>query len=348
MIDLDGLYENLKKGKIEKSYILVGLDELLIKEGIENIIDNVLDEGFKDLNLIRLDGNNLNFDDFMNACETLPFMSDKKVVVLNRTNIFRDKQDKETEKLYKQCVEYFQNTPEHCVLIAYTTLKDKRDRVNRLSKLKKLEKSSCIVSVEKLKGAKLQQKVGRIFQRYNKNIGKIELKYFCDSVENNFDVIEREVDKIVNYVGEREITRKDIDLLLPPRYEDDIFDLVELISIKRAKQAIDLMDELIGRGQDPIFILSQIREQFQKLHRVKIRLSEKYRIDEIKKDFLEASRVNLPDFVIEKFINQSKKFSNKQLSKCINLCLYTEKKLKSNSNLNKKTELELMIVSTVI
>ena len=192
MIDLDGLYENLKKGKMEKSYILVGLDELLIKEGIENIIDNVLDEGFKDLNLIRLDGNNLNFDDFMNACETLPFMSDKKVVVLNRTNIFRDKQDKETEKLYKQCVEYFQNTPEHCVLIAYTTLKDKRDRVNRLSKLKKLEKSSCIVSVEKLKGAKLQQKVGRIFQRYNKNIGKIELKYFCDSVENNFDVIERE------------------------------------------------------------------------------------------------------------------------------------------------------------
>ena len=52
--------------------------------------------------------------------------------------------------------------------------------------------------------------------------------------------------------------------------------------------------------------------------------------------------------MIEKFINQSKKFSNKQLNKCINLCLYTEKKLKSNSNLNKKTELELMIVSTVI
>ena len=144
------------------------------------------------------------------------------------------------------------------------------------------------------------------------------------------------------------MSRNDIDVLLPPRYEDDRFDIVELISIKRAKQAIDLMDELIGRGQDPIFILSQIREQFQKLHRVKIRLSEKYRIDEIKKDFLEASRVNLPDFVIEKFINQSKKFSNKQLNKCINLCLYTEKKLKSNSNLNKKTELELMIVSTVI
>ena len=41
MIDLDGLYENLKKGKMEKSYILVGLDELLIKEGIENIIDGL-------------------------------------------------------------------------------------------------------------------------------------------------------------------------------------------------------------------------------------------------------------------------------------------------------------------
>lgn len=348
MIDLEVLYENLKKGKSENSYILVGLDELLIKEGIESIIDSILDESFKDLNLIRLDGNNLNFDDFMNACETLPFMSDKKVVLLNRTNIFRDKLDKESEKLYKQCVEYFQNTPDHCVLIAYMTLKDKRDRVNRLSKLKKLEKNSCIVSVEKLKGVKLQQKVGRIFQKYNKNIGKIELKYFCDSVENNFDIIEREIDKIVNYVGEREITRRDIESLLPPRYEDDIFDLVELISMKKPKQAIDLMDELIGRGQDPIFILNQIREQFQKLHRAKIRLAEGYRVQDIKKDFLEANRINLPDFVIEKFINQGKKFSSKQLNKCINLCLYTEKKLKSNSNLNKKIELELMIISTVI
>ena len=174
------------------------------------------------------------------------------------------------------------------------------------------------------------------------------MKYFCDLVENNFDIIEREVDKIVNYVGDRGITRRDIELLLPPRYEDDIFDLVELISMKRAKQAIDLMDELVGRGQDTIFILSQIREQFQKLHRVKVRLSEKYSLYDIKKDFLENSKVNLPDFVIEKFINQSKKFSNKQLNKCIKLCLYTEKKLKGNSNLNKKTELELMIVSTVI
>lgn len=123
MIDLEGLYENLKKRKIENSYILVGLDELLIKEGIDNIINNVLDENFKELNLIKLDGNNFTFDEFMNACETLPFISERKVVVLSRTNIFRDKQDKETEKLYKQCVEYFENTPKHCVLIAYTTLK---------------------------------------------------------------------------------------------------------------------------------------------------------------------------------------------------------------------------------
>ncbi|MHC9413502.1 DNA polymerase III subunit delta, partial [Clostridium perfringens] len=65
-------------------------------------------------------------------------------------------------------------------------------------------------------------------------------------------------------------------------------------------------------------------------------------------DFLEASRVNLHDFVIVKFIYQSKKFSNKQINKCINLFLYTEKKLKSNSNLNKKTDLELMIVINVI
>ena len=50
----------------------------------------------------------------------------------------------------------------------------------------------------------------------------------------------------------------------------------------------------------------------------------------------------MPAFVCEKILNQSNKFTLKQLQRILNLCLETENNLKS-SNIDKKIELELML-----
>lgn len=347
MIDLDELYRDISNKKYSNCYIFCGLDELIIKESIENLSKEFIDESFNDLNIIKFDGNKFKSEEFMNSCETLPFMSEKKVIIIYRIPFLKDKLDSENQKLYNQCIEYFKNPPNHCIIMSYVLLKDKRDRVTKMKKLMSLDKKCTIISVEKFKGEKLYRRVGDIFALYKKNINKIELKYFCDLVENNFDIISREVDKLVNYTVGREITKRDIDLLLPPKNEQDIFDLVEFISMKKPDRAIDLMNELINRGENIIFILSQIRQQFQKLYRVKIRINEGYKINNIIDDFFKSNKIKLPPFIIEKLINQSRKFSNKQLVKCINLCIDTEKKLK-NSSVDSKTEMEMMIISTVV
>ena len=54
----------------------------------------------------------------------------------------------------------------------------------------------------------------------------------------------------------------------------------------------------------------------------------------------------MPSFVGEKLINLSNKFSLKQLSELIKLCVETEVKLKS-STLDKRMELELLLIKTV-
>lgn len=347
MIDLELLQKNIKSKKYNNCYIFCGLDEMLMKENITYMTKQFVDEAFGDLNVIKFDGNNLKYEDFMNACETLPFMSEKKVVIIYRIPFLKEKLDSENQKLYTQCVEYFKNPPEHCIILSYVLLKDKREKANRLKKLMSLDKSTTIVSVDKLKGDKLYKRVEDIFNKNGREIGRIQLKYFCDLVENNLDIIEREVDKLVNYAKGREITKEDIDLLLPAKSEQDIFDLVEFISIKKPDKAIDLMNELLHRGENVMVILSQIREQFQKLYRVKVRLQQGYSVDNIKSEFLTVNKINLPNFIIEKFITQSKKFNEKQLAKCIKLCVETEKKLKS-SGIDSKTEMELMIISTVI
>ncbi|MGL5245146.1 MAG: DNA polymerase III subunit delta [Sarcina sp.] len=344
MIDLELLHKELDAGKIHNCYIFCGLDEMLIKESMELIVDKVVPKEFQELNVIRFDGNNFNADKFCNACETLPFLSKKKAIVVYRLPFLKDKLDSENQKIYNECIKYLKNTPEHCVVISYILLKDKRERATKIKKLMALDKKVSIIAVEKLKGEKLYKRVGSIFSQLGGEISKVELKYFCDSVENNFDIIEREVDKLVNYTYGRTITRKDIDLLLPHKNESDIFDLVEFISLRKANESIDLMNELVNKGEKPIAILSQIRDQFQKLYRVRIRVQQGYKIEEISSDFKGVFGFAIPPFVIERFLNQGKKFSDKQLTKCIRVCMESEKKLKSTT-IDGKTELELMIVN---
>ena len=347
MIDLDTLNKDIQNKKESNCYILCGLDEMLMKETIEKLSNHFVDEGLQELNVSKFYGDDLNGEKLKDAFETFPFMGEKRVVTIYRIPFLNEKLDNDNKKLYEEVKEYLKNTPKQCVILGYVLLKDKRERVTKLKKLMALDKDITIVNIEKLKGAALYNKVNDMFARKGIKIGRIQLRYFCDKVENNMEIIDKEIDKLVNYAVGREVTKEDIDILLPRIGEEDIFDLVEFISLKKADRAIDLMNDLINKGENPIVILSQIREQFQKLYRVKIKISKGHKIEDIREEFLSVNRVNLPNFVIEKFITQSKKFSEKQLGNCIKLCAQTERILKS-TRVNPKNEMELMIIKTVM
>ncbi|QPJ85928.1 DNA polymerase III subunit delta [Sarcina sp. JB2] len=347
MIDLGTLNKNIKEKKESNCYILCGLDEMLMKETIDKLSKNFVDDGLENLNISKFYGDDLSAEKLKDAFETFPFMGEKRVVIIYRIQFLNEKLDNDNKKIYEEIKEYLKNTPKQCVIIGYILLRDKREKISKLKKLMALDKYITIVNIEKLRGAALYNRVYEKFTSKGVKIGRIQLRYFCDMVDNNMDIIEREIDKLLNYTHGREITKDDIEALLPRKGEQDIFDLVEFISVKKVDRAVDLINDLINRGESPIVILSQIREQFQKLYRVKIKISKGYKIEDIKEEFLMVSRVNLPNFVVEKMITQSKKFNEEQLARCIKLCANTEKILKS-TNVNAKSELEIMIIKTVM
>ena len=90
LLDIDKLENNIKKNMLENCYILLGTDEELIKEQIQRIIEKALDPSLVDLNLIRFDGMKLAVEAFRDSCETLPFFSDKKVIIVYRANFLKD------------------------------------------------------------------------------------------------------------------------------------------------------------------------------------------------------------------------------------------------------------------
>lgn len=336
MIDFDVLESEIKKNKIENAYIFCGLDEELIKEGIDIILNKTIDKSFVDLNYIRLDGSTTSVEDIINASETMPFMGNKKVVVVYRASFLKDKTDSQNTKIYNELLKYLKDMPSHTTLIMYYLFDDKRDNARKNKKIKELDKTCKVVLFDRLKKDRYYKKIEEVFKERKVQIGKIESRYFAEKVLNNFDVIKREADKVISYTNGREITRGDIDKLIANSSEDDIFDLVDLISQRKAERAIDLLDELLFKNDQHMLVVINIQNNFKRLYEIKILLKEGYDIDSI------ASKYKLPQFAAQKLINQCNKFSLNQLQRLVRICLETEMKLKSSS-LDKTVELELML-----
>ena len=327
---------------MKNKYIFYGIDERLIMDQVKTIIKNNVGDSFKELNLIKFDGSTLdNFDDVINACQTYPFMSEKKVVLISRANFLNDSKGEANragfEKLFKQLMDYLEQVPDHCILIAYIVLNNKRDKTT--DRLKKLEKKAEVSKIEKASGAKLEARVLELFKCRGRNIGKIELKAFVDKMQdNNMDIINNEVEKLCCFTMGRDIKRQDIGFLFTEASDDDIFDLINPLSQKKPREALKVLDELLFKGGKVNYILNMIEKQFILL--LKVKLYEKSGRDKEST----AKELKLSPFRYDIISNQSRKFSERQLQRILDLSMESERKMKTSPT-DDKTELELLIVN---
>lgn len=327
---------------MDNKHIFYGIDERLILEKVNSIIKDNVDNDFKELNLSKFDGSTLDkFDDVINACQTLPFMSEKKVVLITRANFLEDSKSEFSksgdEKMFKQFFEYVEKVPEHCVLIVYFVLKSKRDKIT--DRIKKLEKKVKTTKIEKVTGVKLEAKIKELFKIRGVEIGKIELKAFLDKMqENNLDVINNEVEKLCCYTFGREIKRQDINDLFLETSDDDIFDLINPLSQKKTNEALKILDELIFKGGKVNYILNMVEKHFVMLLKIKLYLESGK-----DKEFV-ARELRLSPYRCDILLNQSRKFTERQLKKVVDYCLESERKMKTSPT-DHKTELEMLIVS---
>lgn len=338
MIEFAEFEEKLKKGEIKNSYIFCGIDEGLMQENIKHLVNKNVDKTFRELNYVQFDGSTVDMEVVVNTCETIPIMSDKKVVVVYRAKFLGEGEDREDNKKFDRLTKYLENVPNFCILIVYYVFENDREKPS--NKIKKLDKKATVVKFDKLKGAALEKKVKGLFEKRGIDIGKIELKLFCDGLENNMNIINNEIDKLSSYTLGRQITKEDVSVMLPPKSDNDIFDLVDCISQKKPEKALDILNELIFKGEKPTYILFMIERQFNILFNLKLGVEAGKSKDMLSKE------LRLNPYICEKMIAQSKRFSSKQLINALDCCLNTEETLKSSSA-SGKIEMELLIIRTI-
>lgn len=243
-------FSKLKKDQLENYYLFLGDEEYMMKLAIEEIKKKYVDANFETLNYSVIDGKNANLDTLINASETLPFMSPKKVVILKDVSSFLEElDDKSKEALYNN----ISNLGDFLILI----FMDAADSLKKNTKFyKMIKKYDRQVEFTKLMGSDMSKWVGTIAKKNGKSISGANIKYFIDqtsynskNVDLNLYDLENEFLKIVDYAKDEEITKKDIDSILIKTIDVNIFDFLDAFSSKSIERSLMLFNQMHQSGE---------------------------------------------------------------------------------------------------
>lgn len=326
-----------------KAAVVCGDEDYYIKKCIDKILGIV--KMFEELNIIKIDGENATYESIVEASETLPVMSDVKIVYVYNANFIKKlsqssddsskKQNKTSSDFENKISEYIKNLPDTTILLL--TLSGDEDERNKI--VINARNLGYVFKFKQVRGRQLQDVTLQMFKKQKKNISKSDIIYFLSKVGTSLELIKNEIDKLCDYTyGSDSITRKDIDEVTHKTLESNIFKMVDGIGKKDAQAAVSILDNLLFQKENHLMILGMIIRQYRLLLYTRLYIDEKYDMETIKNK-LGIKR----DFILDNLLNQVKIYDKKSLIKSLNACLETDMRIKSGS-FDIELALEMLIV----
>lgn len=225
------MISNIKKDNIKSLYFFSGEEEYLMYKIIEMLKEKYIEESLETLNYIVIDGKEVDFDSILNACETLPFMSPKKIVIIKDISEIVENNPKDFSDTMAS---YIENLGDYLCLI----IMDRSNNFKKANKIYKIvKKLDGVVEFPRLKGRDLYAWVEKRFKKFNKEISNANINYFIQqstysdyNSEKTLYDLENEITKLVNFTLNNVITKEDIDLVLARTLDTNIFNLLNSIT----------------------------------------------------------------------------------------------------------------------
>ena len=340
----------VKANDLKPVYLFYGEEDYLIDYTLRFVKDTFIQESFEPLNYLVMEGKDIDFDKILNACETLPFMSEKKVVIIKDLPLFNSKKDGSNNSeewdlppSKNPLTNYIRELEDYLCLIFV----EKHNNIRKSNALyKAIDKKGDIVEFSKLRGKDLDGWIQNSFKNHNKKISKTDINYFIQQ-SSYFDSnrskslydLENEIVKISNYLSnEEEVTKESIDMLVAKPLEMNVFNLLNSISQKNGDNAIRLFNEMYMSNEPVLFILHMIVRQLRNMLNYKVLRLKGYTEGDA------FNKMSLSRYEYQKVSNQSNNFTIPQLERAMLYCLETDKKIKS-SPIEDSLALEILITN---
>lgn len=315
---------DIKMGQLKNVYLLYGTEDYL-KRQYRDKLKHALVEPDDTMNFSAYEGKDINPKELIDLSETLPFFKEKRMILVENSGFFKNSCD--------DLAEYMSQVPESTCFVFVEEEVDKRSKL-----FKAASRAGSAVEFETPKEDMLIRWIlGRI-QREGKKITQSVMQLFLSKTGSDMENIDKELEKLICYTLDKtEISAADVEAICTGQTENKIFEMIDAISARNQKKALDLYYDLLALKEAPMRILFLIARQFQNLLLIKSMSAKGYPAVSI------AKTAGMPSFAVQKNLRQAGAFKINQLKEAIEDCGQAKEDVKTG-RMADQLAVELLIV----
>lgn len=309
-------------------YILHGEDDFSRRQSLEEIKKSIGDQTALVTNTTVFDGRQVTIDQLRAVCETVPFLAEKRLVIIHgllerfetRSKPGRGKTGvSKSQNEYKSLAGYLIQIPDSTILVLIDgKIKSKNPLFAELSARAK------VMSFPLLKNAKLSQWLQKRVGEEGGSISPRAADLLARLIGGNLWIMANEINKLVLFAYGRRIEEEDVRRVVSYAQETNVFALVDAILEFRAGVAEHLLQQLLQQGAAPAYLLVMLARQVRMIVQAKELVKQRRPGTEIQ------SRLDLPsDFALRKTLDLAGKYSLSRLKEVYHRLLEADLSIKT-------------------
>lgn len=315
--------QDIQNHTFEHLYLLYGEEGYLRKQYRDRLRQGICGEDM--MNYSYYEGKGKSAEEIIATADTMPFFAEQRLVVVENSGCFKTANEK--------LLEYLSHIPETSILVFVEEEVDKRGKM-----FKRAKEVGYVCELAEQTPATLGKWVSSMVISQGKQMDRNAIDYFLAVTGTDMNMIRSELDKLISYVGSREvISRDDIDEICSVMTVSKIFDMVDAMGNKDRKKTLTLYYDMIEVREPPMRILYMLARQF----RIMLEGGELQKNGLNAKEI--AGKLALAPFVVNKALKQAEKFKTKDLKSALNECLQIETDVK-NGRLEDKIGVEMILL----
>jgi DNA polymerase-3 subunit delta len=328
--------------------LIHGPAELLRTEVLDKIRASIADDpDLADLNTTRLDGRQTTVAEIQNACDTMPFLAQHRLVIVEgflarlaapprsrptTPNLVVPSEPSPAETpppeagadQSKVLLAYLDRAPEISELVLVEEqVVGSGPILRRLLELQR-EGRAKIIACEKPKKGELPAWIRTRAKLHRVRLDVTAVVDLAEFVGDDLRQLDQELIKLADYAGGKEINSVDVRRLVPATRTASVFELVDALGSGNVPAAGKLMQHVLDiDGEHPLRLLTMIGRQYRLLIQAKALQAAGVKPPDI------AKTLNVADWTAPKLLTQAAKHSFARLQRSMERVLAADEAIKT-------------------
>ena len=266
----------LQKGGLKHVYLLAGEERYYIEKARDKLFSRLFANQQEQNGALQKLTGAMDSDDLVGLIETAPFFADRNVLLLQDTALFNEHKDEEEgkksgkDRKLERLLATLADMPDFSYVIFVQNGKvDKRRKL-----YKAIEKCGIVLEADAVRAWNINDWLQGKLQSLNKDMDPEAVAYFSGVVSTmqtiSLEFLDKEFDKLALFTKERRITKALLIKVFAGLPEVSVFAMLDAVSERKAKKALQLLRRQLNDGTYFTVILSLLTRHVRQLWQAQV------------------------------------------------------------------------------